>query len=71
MQQLRDLEPPAISLPATLLVRWNNADLAEMATWLRGVNRLDETMVAMTDDEPARLYRTFISAVLLTRGIAE
>lgn len=42
-----------------------------MATWLRGVDRLDETTVAMSDDDPARLYRTFVTAVLLTRGIAE
>ncbi len=71
LQRLPDLEPPAISLPATLLVGWRNADLAEMATWLRGVERIDTTTVAMTDDDPERLYRTFVAAVLLTRGIAE
>jgi len=36
-----------------------------------GIVDCDETTVAMSDDDPARLYRTFGTAVLLTRGIAE
>lgn len=71
LERLGELAAPAISLPATLEVRWRNADLAEMSTWLRGVDRVDEVTVSMADDDPARLYRTFVTAVLLTRGIAE
>jgi D-amino peptidase len=52
-------------------VRFRNADLAEMATWITGVRRTDATGVRMTDDDPVRLFRTFITVVLLTRGIAE
>jgi D-amino peptidase len=63
---------PAVSLPATLTVTFRNADLAEMATWVAGVRRGGQrTSVAMTDDDPLRLYRTFVTVVLLTRGIAE
>jgi D-amino peptidase len=64
-------QPPAIELPATLAVRFRNADLAEMAGWLRRVERRDNVTVSMTDDDPLRLFRTFVTAVLLTRGIAE
>jgi hypothetical protein len=39
--------------------------------WLRGVQRVDEKTVTMTDDDPLRLYQTFLAAVLLTRGTAE
>ena len=69
---------PAIGLPATLVVQFRNPDLAEMATWISGVERggvgadQDNPMlVSMTDDDPIRLYRTFVTVVLLTRGIAE
>ena len=69
---------PGIELPATLVVRFRNPDLAEMATWITGVERGgtgaesdDPTLVRMTDDDPVRLYRTFVTVVLLTRGIAE
>jgi D-amino peptidase len=63
--------PPAIHLPATLEVRFRNADLAEMARWLRGVERTDTITVSMTDHDPLRLFQTFVTSVLLTRGIAE
>ncbi|WP_035803199.1 M55 family metallopeptidase [Kitasatospora mediocidica] len=63
--------PPAIELPARLDIRLRNADLAEMATWITGVVRDDELSVHITDDDPIRLYRTFVAMVLLTRSIAE
>jgi D-amino peptidase len=62
---------PQIDLPATLTVTFRNADLAEMATWLTGVERTATTVVSITDDDPNRLFRTFINTVLLTRDIAE
>jgi D-amino peptidase len=71
---LRDLPaavPPQITLPATLAVTFRNADLAEMATWIAGVSQTGATTVSVTDDDPVRLFRTFITAVLLTRDIAE
>jgi D-amino peptidase len=68
---LSDARPPEISLPATLTVRLRNADLAEMATWIEGVARVDAVTVRTTDEDPVRLYRRFVTLVLLTRGIAE
>jgi D-amino peptidase len=64
---------PRIQLPATLTVRLRNPDLAEMGTWLERVEpgKNDPTVVQLVDDDPIRLYRTFITLVLLTRGIAE
>ena len=69
-----------IDLPAELGVRMRNPDLAEMATWLERVEpddatgpggSPDPTVVRLRDTDPLRLYRTFITLVLLTRGIAE
>jgi D-amino peptidase len=68
---LRDARPPAIDLPATLSVSFRNPDLAEMATWATGVGRSANTAADITDDDPVRLFRTFVNVVLLTREIAE
>ncbi len=67
----RDLAPPAIELPATLEVELLSPDMAEQATWLRGVERVDGRTVRITDDDPLRLYRTFMTLVFLTRSLVE
>jgi D-amino peptidase len=63
--------PPTITLPATLEITFRNPDLAEQATWITGVERSGNVSVRLSDDDPIRLFRTFITVVLLTRGIAE
>jgi D-amino peptidase len=71
---IRDLPSasvPEIELPATLRISFRNADLAELATWVGGVQRCAPTTVKVTDPDPIRLYRTFVHIVLLTREIAE
>jgi D-amino peptidase len=62
-----------IDLPATLTVRLRNPDLAELACWLERVepDPGDPSVIRLVDDDPIRLYRTFVTLVLLTRGIAE
>jgi len=67
------MAPVHIESPSTLTVRLRNPDLAEMATWLERVepDEDDPTVVRLHDDDLIRLYRTFITLVMLTRGIAE
>ncbi|MGH9064479.1 MAG: M55 family metallopeptidase [Acidimicrobiales bacterium] len=62
---------PAPDLPCRLEVDWLTADMAEMATWVRGVERTAERGTAVTDDDPLRLYRTFVTCVYLTRSLVE
>ena len=71
LERLGSLGPPAIELPARLDVTLLTADMAEMATWIRGVERTGIRSVALKDDAPLRLYRTFVTVVALTRTIAE
>ncbi|WP_246102562.1 M55 family metallopeptidase [Streptomyces piniterrae] len=71
VRALPQAAPPHITLPATLTVRFRNPDLAEMATWIAGVVRMDAVTVGLTDEDPIRLYRKFVTVVMLTRGIAE
>jgi D-amino peptidase len=65
------LTPPALAMPAEIEVRFTSPDMAEQATWVRGVGRLDEVTVAMADDDPLRLHRAFITLVYLTRSLVE
>jgi D-amino peptidase len=62
---------PAIDLPATLEVTFLTSDMAEMATWVRGVERAGTRTAMITDDDPLRLYRTFVTIIALTRSIVE
>jgi D-amino peptidase len=63
--------PPVLHLPATLEVQLVSPDMAEQATWLRGVERVTSTTVRFEDDDPLRLYRTFMTLVFLTRSLVE
>jgi D-amino peptidase len=63
--------PPAIDLPATLELTFLTSDMAEMASWIRGVQRTGVRVVSATDDDPLRLYRTFVAIIALTRSIVE
>jgi len=71
LRHLDTAATPVIDLPATLSVTFRNPDLAEMATWITGVSRTGDVTAAITGDDPLRLYRTFVTVVLLTRDIAE
>jgi len=61
----------AIELPATLELTFLTSDMAEMAAWLHGVGRTGTRTVAVTDDDPLRLFRTFVTIIALTRSIVE
>jgi D-amino peptidase len=63
--------PPAIELPATLEVTFLTSDMAEMATWIRGVTRAGARTVTLTDEDPLSLYRSFVTIIALTRSIVE
>jgi D-amino peptidase len=71
LERVSTLGPPAIELPARLDVTLRTADIAEQATWIRGIERTATRSVAIEDDEPLRLYRTFVTMIALTRGLAE
>jgi D-amino peptidase len=63
--------PPSIALPGTIEVELLSPDMAEQATWIRGVTRLDNRTVSFTHDDALALYRTFMTLVSLTRSLVE
>ncbi len=70
LETLDDAPAPDLPAPSTLEVTWRTADMAEMATWIRGVERTSARVTRATDTDRLRLFRTFITTVLLTRGLA-
>jgi D-amino peptidase len=66
-----DVPPPTIDLPARVEVDWLTADMAEMATWIRGVERCGPRSTGMESADPLELYRRFVACVALTRSIVE
>lgn len=71
VERARSASLPTIELPATLQITFLTADMAEMSTWIAGVERTGARVVSVTDDEPLRLFRTFITIIALTRSIVE
>jgi D-amino peptidase len=69
--QAGSVGPPRLERPARLEVDWLTADMAEMATWIRGVERCGPRTVALEDADLLQLYRRFVACVALTRSIVE
>ena len=66
-------KPPAFDQPARIEVTFLTADMAESATWLRGVELVDghTRTVAFAGSETLALFRTFVTMIQLTRALVE
>lgn len=62
---------PRIELPATLEISWLTADMAELVTSLPGARRTGSRVTELTGEDPLRLYRTFMTAIYLTRAVVD
>jgi len=61
------LKPPAISLPATLEVDMQTADMAEVASWVRGAERTGVRTVSIHGEDPLAVYQSFVAVTYITR----
>ena len=64
---MAELKPPAISLPATLEVDVQTADMAEVASWVRGAERTGTRTVSISGDDPLAMFRSFVAVTYITR----
>ncbi len=64
------VKPPPLA-SATLEVDVRTTDIAEGASWVRGVERTGDRRLRFVGDNPLAVYRSFCAAILLTRTIAE
>ncbi|MGH7608425.1 MAG: M55 family metallopeptidase [Candidatus Dormibacteria bacterium] len=69
--RLEALPPPAIPAPVSLRVRLRHADLADLATRVRGVSLLNHLEVEVAGDDPQDVFGNFVAVVQLTRGLAQ
>jgi D-amino peptidase len=63
-------EPPRLK-SAILELSVRTSDIAEAASWVRGVERTGPRDLRVTGDDPLAVYRSFCAAILLTRTIAD
>jgi D-amino peptidase len=71
LERLSEARAPAFARPARLDIQFLTADMAEMATWLAGVERRGPRTVALEDDDALALYKRFVTIIYLTRSLAD
>jgi len=61
------LSLPGIAKPAVLEVDLQTADLAEIATWAKGVERSGQRQVRITGDDLLSIFTSFVAVTYITR----
>ncbi|HEV7974896.1 M55 family metallopeptidase [Amycolatopsis sp.] len=69
--ELADAKQVDISLPATVEISFRTSDYCELASRIAGVERTGDLSAHITGDDPLWIYQTFVTAVLLCRGLVE
>jgi D-amino peptidase len=65
------LKPPAIEASALLDISLLTADMAMIATWIRGIERTGPRSVAIEGTDHLQVYKSFVGLTYLTRSVAE
>lgn len=68
---LGQMHTPQFHLPVEIAVTFLVADMAEMALWIRGVERVSARTVKFSGENLLELYRTFVTVVTLTRSLVD
>ena len=59
--------PPRLTAPYRLDVDLQTADMAEIATWAKGVERSDVRSVTIESDDAGAVFRSFVALTYITR----
>lgn len=71
VERLAEMRAPQFTLPVTMEIVFQVADMAEMACWVREVERTGARSVKIVGDNLLDLYKTFVTVVLLTRALVD
>jgi len=71
VSNLPTMRPPAFSAPVSLELTFQVADMAEMAQWVRNVERLNPRTIAIRSENLLDIYRSFVAVILLTRALVD
>jgi D-amino peptidase len=66
-ERVAGVKPPSISLPPTLEVKVQTADMAEVASWVRGAERTGVRTVSIRGEDPLAMFRSFVAVTYITR----
>ena len=66
-RRAREVPLPGIALPARLDVHMQTADMAGVASWVKGVERTGTRTVRVEGDDPLAVYRAFVGITYITR----
>jgi D-amino peptidase len=71
VSSLATADQVAVSTPTTMEIEFRTSDYADLASRVAGVKREEALRCSITLESPLELYRTFITVVLLCRGLTE
>jgi D-amino peptidase len=67
LRRLGDVPLPDVELPARLDVEFQTADMAQVASWVKGAERSGTRTVRIAGDDPLEVYRSFVGLTYITR----
>jgi D-amino peptidase len=67
VRRLGSVPLPDVELPARLDVELQTADMAHVATWVKGVERSGTRSVRIMGEDPLEVYRSFVGLTYITR----
>ena len=71
IRNVSTMRPPQFRFPITIEITFLVADMAEMALWIRSVERVSARTVKVTGENALELYQTFVTIVTLTRSLVD
>jgi D-amino peptidase len=71
VRHIQTMQPPQFKLPVEVEVTFLVADMADMALWIRGVERVSARTIKIIGENLLYLYRTFVTIVMLTRALVD
>ena len=71
VRNLQEMRSPVFTKPVSLEVTFLVADMAEMAVWIRGVERVGPRSIRIQSENLLELYRMFVTVVTLTRSFVD
>jgi D-amino peptidase len=71
LEELPSATLPLIDRPLTMEITFRTSDYCELAGRIAGVERIGALAARISGDDPLDIYQTFITVVLLCRGLVE
>jgi D-amino peptidase len=67
LRRLPSIGLPDIALPARLDIEVQTADMAQVASWVKGAERTGTRTIAIEGDDPLAVFRSFVALTYITR----